>query len=51
MKKGGLYIGLCREINAEKFEGPTWRAFFNLSPEPCGLSSTERAQRKSSGPE
>jgi hypothetical protein len=39
MKKGVLSIGLC----------PPWRAFSILSPEPCGLLSPQRAQRKTIG--
>jgi hypothetical protein len=49
MKKRGLSIGLCKEIKDEKFKGPPWRAFSILSPEPCGLLSPQRAQRKSIG--
>jgi hypothetical protein len=52
MKKGVLSIGHCEAINHEKFKGPPRRAFFILSPEPCGLSSsqrTQRTQRKSIG--
>jgi len=33
----------------KKAKGPPKRAFFNLSPEPCGLSSPQRAQRKRIG--
>ena len=40
MKKGVLYIGLCKEMNDEKYKGPPWRAFFIVMREP-----------KSSGPE
>jgi hypothetical protein len=49
MKKGALSIGHCEAIDEKKFKGPPRRAFFNLSPEPCGLSSAERAQRKNIG--
>ena len=42
MKKGVLSIGLCKEINDEKFKGPPWRAFFILSLEPRGLSGPQK---------
>jgi hypothetical protein len=39
--------GHCKAIHGGKFKGPPWRAFFYLSPEPCGLSSSQRVRRKS----
>jgi hypothetical protein len=49
MKKGVLSIGHCEAIDEEKFKGPPRRAFFNLSPEPCGLSENSVISVRDSG--
>jgi hypothetical protein len=49
MKKGIPSTGHFEDMHVEKFKGPPRRAFFSFSPEPCGLSSPQRVQRKSIG--
>jgi hypothetical protein len=49
MKKGVLSTGHFEDMHVEKFKGPLWRAFFNLSPEPCGLSENSVISVRGSG--
>jgi|GEM_PF-1328316 hypothetical protein len=49
MKKGVLSIGHFEDMHVEEFKGPPWRAFFNLSPEPCGLSENSVISVRGSG--